>query len=92
MRELKFGAEQQKGRRNESKRTAADIAWASSNALSEILEGSYLYGSAGFPGGLGLPVSFKQIRKSAANFTPEQTRRWEAVQSHCSSIMSFEDF
>jgi hypothetical protein len=91
MRELKFGAEQQKGRRNESKRTAADIAWASSNALSKIIEG-YLYGSAGFPGGLGLPVSLKQIKKSAANFTPEQTRRWEAVQSHCSSIMSFEDF
>jgi len=90
MRGLKFGAEQQKGRRNESKRTAADIAWASSNALSRIIEG-YLYGSAGFPGGLGLPVSLKQIKKTA-NFTPEQTRRWEAVQSHCLSIMSFEDF
>ncbi len=59
-------------------------------ALSKIIAG-YIYGSAGFPGALGLPVSLKQIKKSAADFTPEQMRCWEAVQRHCSCVMSFEE-
>jgi hypothetical protein len=59
-------------------------------ALSKIIEG-YLYGSAGFPGALGLPVSLEQLKKSAADFTPEQMRRWEAIERHCSSVMSFEE-
>ena len=57
-------------------------------ALARIIE-QYVYGPAGFPHGLGLPVSLNKIDKDSANLLPDQKSRWEAVQQYCSSFMPF---
>jgi len=59
-------------------------------ALAKIIE-QYVYGPAGFPHGLGLPVSLNKIDKDSANLPPDQKSRWEAVQQYCSSFMPFEE-
>ena len=59
-------------------------------ALAKIIE-QYVYGPAGFPHGLGLPVSLNKIVKDSANLLPDQKSRWEAVQQYCSSFMPFEE-
>lgn len=59
-------------------------------ALAKIIE-QYVYGPAGFPHGLGLPVSLNNIDKDSANLLPDQKSRWEAVQLYCSSFMPFEE-
>ena len=59
-------------------------------ALAKIIE-QYVYGPAGFPHGLSLPVSLNNIDKDSANLLPDQESRWEAVQQYCSSFMPFEE-
>lgn len=59
-------------------------------AFAKIIE-QYVYGPAGFPHGLGLPVSLNKIDKDSANLPPDQKSRWEAVQLYCSSFMPFEE-
>lgn len=59
-------------------------------ALAKIIE-QYVYGPAGFPHGLGLPVSLNKISKDLVNFLPEQKSCWEAVQQYISPFMPFEE-
>ncbi|KAL3137148.1 hypothetical protein ABBQ32_006716 [Trebouxia sp. C0010 RCD-2024] len=59
-------------------------------ALAKIIE-QYVYGPAGFPHGLGLPISLNRMHKHEADLPPDQKLRWQEVQQYCSSYMPFEE-
>ena len=83
---LEKNASQAAGTRD--KRQERVLLGQAAYALAKIIE-QYVYGPAGFPHGLGLPVPLNKIDKDAANLLPDQKSRWEAVKQYCSSFMPF---
>ena len=59
------------------------------HALTSVIV-LHVFGPAGFPGSLGIPISLKKIDKYGPRLTPEEKSRWEAVQQYLTTFMPFE--